>query len=86
MDEQTFNKRIEELVKIKQPGGYGFYLDANPKVTPIHPLKNCDDCGEQVAGRTVQYFVKNLDGKRPYWLKNCGLCKAKQEIGLYGKK
>lgn len=86
MDENTFNKRIEGLVKIKQPGGYGFSIDANPKITTIQKEKTCEDCGQQVVGRTVQYFVKNLGGRRPYWLKNCGSCKAKEEIGQYGKK
>ena len=86
MDANTFNKRIEELVKIRKPGGYGFSLDANPRVTPIQNPKACEDCGLEVVGRTVQYFVKGLDSKRPYWLKNCGSCKSKQDVGKYGKK
>jgi hypothetical protein len=86
MDANTFKKRIEGLIKIKEPGGYGFSIDANPKITAIQKEKTCEDCGQQVVGRTVQYFVKNLDSKRPYWLKNCGLCRAKEEIGEYRKK
>jgi hypothetical protein len=83
MDQNTFNKQIEGLVKIKEPGGYGLSIDANPKITLIQKAKTCEDCGQQVVGRTVQYFVKGLKGNRPYWLKNCGLCRAKEDLGPY---
>ena len=83
MDENTFNKRIEGLVKIKEPVGYGFSIDSNPKITLVQKPKTCEDCGKQVVGRTVQYFVKGLKGNRPYWLKNCGVCKSKEDLGPY---
>ena len=76
MDPNTFKTKIEPLVKIKPIKGAGLLYDANPQVTPIHEPKPCDECDRMVKGRTVIYFIKDLD-KKPYWTKKCSGCKTR---------
>lgn len=83
MDPNTFENKISTLIEIQGGEGRGYCMDANPKIIPIQKAKTCEDCGQNVVGRTVQYFVKGLKGNRPYWLKNCGVCKSKEDIGPY---
>jgi len=83
MDNMTFKERIEHLVKIKKPGNKA--SDANPKITAIHTPKPCEDCGNMVKGRVVEFYIKTWTTK-PQWTKECNLCDYKETLGKRFKK
>jgi len=78
MDNITFTERIRDLVKIKQAKNN--WADMNPKITPIHQVKPCEDCGKMVKGRVVEIYIKRWSND-PVWTKNCSICKEKTPMG-----
>jgi RNase P subunit RPR2 len=94
MENSKFNDLVEILLEPrardslqkKYDHSDHIYRESSIKLAPRGQLMPCEDCGDLVKNRVVEYAVYSLGTKNQHWKKCCRECGQKDRISHPLKK